>query len=218
MKYGTEFFGINRSFKSIDRSDICLLVLDAVDGVTEQDQKLAGRIEEQGKACLIIVNKWDLIKKDSTTIYQIEKKLRSKLYFLNWAQMLFTSALTGQRVQNIFEHSFEAVKQHRRRVSTSVVNEVLKEALGWKSPPTKRSGKQGRIYYGTQVRNKPPTFTLFVNDPKLFGISYRRYIEKQFRMNLGFEGTPLIFLWRGKQKRSLERDISKNNIQLIQDD
>ena len=103
-------------------------------------------------------------------------------------------------------------------MSTSVVNEVIKEAITWRSPPTKRSGKQGRIYYGTQVKNQPPTFSLFVNDPKLFGSTYRRYIEKQFRMNLGFEGTPLIFLWRGKQRRSLDRDISKNNIEVIQDD
>ena len=217
VKYGTEFFGINRSFKSIDRSDICLLVLDAEDGVTEQDQKLAGRIEEQGRSCLIVINKWDLIEKDSSTIYATEKKFRSKLYFLNWSKMIFTSALTGKRVNDIFENAKSAIDQHRRRVTTSVVNEVIKEAITWRSPPTKRSGKQGRIYYGTQVKNQPPTFSLFVNDPKLFGSTYRRYIEKQFRMNLGFEGTPLIFLWRGKQRRSLDRDISKNNIELIQD-
>jgi len=218
VKYGTEFFGINRSFKSIDRSDICLLVLDAEDGVTEQDQKLAGRIEEQGRSCLIVINKWDLIEKDSSTIYSAEKKFRSKLYFLNWSKMIFISALTGKRVNDIFENAKLAIDQHRRRVTTSVVNEVIKEAITWRSPPTKRSGKQGRIYYGTQVKNQPPTFSLFVNDPKLFGSTYRRYIEKQFRMNLGFEGTPLIFLWRGKQRRSLDRDISKNNIELIQDD
>ncbi len=218
VKYGTEFFGINRSFKSIDRSDVCLLVLDAEDGVTEQDQKLAGRIEEQGRACLIVINKWDLIEKDSSTIYSAEKKFRSKLYFLSWSKMIFISALTGKRVNDIFENSKSAIDQHRRRVTTSVVNEVIKEAITWRSPPTKRSGKQGRIYYGTQVKNKPPTFSLFVNDPKLFGSTYRRYIEKQFRMNLGFEGTPLIFLWRGKQRRSLDREISKNNIELIQDD
>ncbi len=217
VKYGTEFFGINRSFKSIDRSDICLLVLDAEDGVTEQDQRLAGRIEEQGRACLIIINKWDLIQKDSTTIYSVEKRFRSKLYFLNWSKMIFISALTGKRVNDIFEYANLAINQHRRRVTTSVVNEVIKEAITWRSPPTKRSGKQGRIYYGTQVRNSPPTFTLFVNDPKLFGSTYRRYIEKQFRINLGFEGTPLIFLWRGKQKRTLDKEISRNNIKLIQD-
>ena len=218
VKYGTEFFGINRSFKSIDRSDICVLVLDSIDGVTEQDQKLAGRIEEQGRACLIVINKWDLVQKDSSTIYDIEKDFRSKLYFLHWSKMIFISALTGQRVQNIFEHALDAVNQHRRRISTSVVNEVIKEAISWKSPPSKRSGKQGKIYYGTQVRNKPPTFTLFVNDPKLFGSTYRRYIEKQFRVNLGFDGTPLILVWRGKQQRSLEREISRNDIKIIQND
>jgi len=218
VTYGTEFFGINRSFKSIDRSDICLLVLDAEDGVTEQDQKLAGRIEEQGRSCLIVINKWDLIEKDSSTIYSAEKKFRSKLYFLNWSKMIFISAITGKRVNDIFENAKSAIDQHRRRVTTSVVNEVIKDAITWRSPPTKRSGKQGRIYYGTQVKNQPPTFSLFVNDPKLFGSTYRRYIEKQFRINLGFEGTPLIFLWRGKQRRSLERDISKNNIELIQDE
>ena len=218
VKYGTEFFGINRSFKSIDRSDVCVLVLDALDGVTEQDQKLAGRIEEQGRACLIAVNKWDLIDKDSSTIYAAEKLIRAKLYFLDWSKMIFISALNGQRVQNIFEHAINAVNQHRRRVTTSVVNEGLKEAMTWRSPPTKRSGKQGKIYYGTQVRNKPPTFTLFVNDPKLFGITYRRYIEKQIRINLGFEGTPLILLWRGKQQRTIDKEAYRNDIQLINKD
>jgi len=218
VKYGTEFFGINRAFKSIDRSDVCVLVIDAVDGVTDQDQKLAGRIEEQGRACIIVVNKWDLVEKNSSTIYQVEKELRSKLYFLHWSKMIFISALTGQRVDNIFEHALNAVNQHRRRVTTSVVNEVLKESISWKSPPTKRSGKQGRLYYGTQVKNKPPTFTLFVNDPKLFGITYRRYIEKQIRVNLGFEGTPLILLWRGKQQRALNKEVERENIELIQKD
>ncbi|ABM71662.1 GTP-binding protein (HSR1-related) [Prochlorococcus marinus str. MIT 9515] len=218
VKYGTEFFGINRAFKSIDRSDVCVLVIDAIDGVTDQDQKLAGRIEEQGRACVIVVNKWDLVEKNNSTIYQVEKELRSKLYFLHWSKMIFISALTGQRVENIFEHALNAVTQHRMRVTTSVVNEVLKEALGWKSPPTKRSGKQGRLYYGTQVKNQPPTFTLFVNDPKLFGITYRRYIEKQIRLNLGFEGSPIILLWRGKQKRDLEKETSKKNINIIQKD
>ena len=216
VKYGTEFFGINRAFKSIDRSDVCLLVIDAIDGVTDQDQKLAGRIEEQGRSCVIVINKWDLIEKNSSTIYQVEKELRSKLYFLHWSKMIFISALTGQRVENIFEHALSAVNQHRRRVTTSVFNEVLKDAVAWKSPPTKRSGKQGRIYYGTQVRNSPPTFTLFVNEPKLFGITYRRYIEKQIRLNLDFEGTPIILLWRGKQQRALEKEIAKNNIKTIQ--
>ena len=136
VNYGPEFFGINRSFKAIERSDVCVLVIDAEEGVTEQDQRLAGRIEEEGRACLVVVNKWDLVEKDSHTMPAMEKELRSKLYFLEWAPMLFISALTGQRVERIFPLAVLAVEQHRRRVSTAVVNEVLQEALSWRSPPT----------------------------------------------------------------------------------
>lgn len=206
VSYGPEFFGINRSFKAIDRSDVCVLVIDAEEGVTEQDQRLAGRIEEDGRACVVAVNKWDLISKDSHTLPAMEKELRSKLYFLEWAPMLFISALTGQRVERIFPLAALAVEQHRRRVSTSVVNEVLQEALSWRSPPTTRGGRQGKVYYGTQVAVRPPSFTLFVNDPRLFGDTYRRYVERQIREGLGFEGSPLRLFWRGKQKREAERD------------
>ena len=209
VNYGPEFFGINRSFKAIERSDVCVLVIDALDGVTEQDQRLAGRIEEEGRACVVVVNKWDAIEKDSHTMPAMEKELRAKLYFLDWAPMLFTSALTGQRVESIFAIAAVAVEQHRRRVSTSVVNEVLREAVSWRSPPTSRGGRQGRIYYGTQVAVRPPSFTLFVNDPKLFGDTYRRYVERQIREGLGFEGSPLKLFWRGKQQRDAERDLAR---------
>jgi GTP-binding protein len=209
VNYGPEFFGINRSFKAIERSDVCVLVIDVLDGVTEQDQRLAGRIEEEGRACVVVVNKWDAIEKDSHTLPAMEKELRAKLYFLDWAPMLFTSALTGQRVQSLFAIAAVAVEQHRRRVSTSVVNEVLQEAVSWRSPPTSRGGRQGRIYYGTQVATRPPSFTLFVNDPKLFGDTYRRYVERQIREGLGFEGSPLKLFWRGKQQRDAERDLAR---------
>ena len=209
VSYGPEFFGINRSFKAIERSDVCVLVIDAEEGVTEQDQRLAGRIEEDGRACVVAVNKWDLISKDSHTLPAMEKELRSKLYFLEWAPMLFISALTGQRVERIFPLAALAVEQHRRRVSTSVVNEVLKEALSWRTPPTTLGGRQGKVYYGTQVAVRPPSFTLFVNDPKLFGDTYRRYVERQIREGLGFEGSPLRLFWRGKQQRDAERDQSR---------
>ena len=209
VDYGPEFFGINRSFKAIERSDVCVLVIDALDGVTEQDQRLAGRIEEDGRACVVVVNKWDAIEKDSHTMPAMEKELRARLYFLDWAPMLFTSALSGQRVNAIFPLAKLAVEQHRRRVSTSVVNEVLQEALRWRSPPTTRGGRQGRLYYGTQVASQPPSFTLFVNDPKLFGDTYRRYVERQIREGLGFEGTPIRLFWRGKQQRDAERDLAR---------
>ena len=210
VNYGPEFFGINRSLKAIERSDICVLVIDALDGVTEQDQRLAGKIENDGRACVVVVNKWDEVEKDSHTMTKMEKVLRSKLYFLDWADMLFISALTGQRVEGIFAVAALAVEQHRRRVSTSVVNEVLQEAIGWRTPPTSRGGRQGRLYYGTQVTSQPPGFTIFVNEPKLFGDSYRRYIEKQLREGLGFQGTPIKLFWRGKQQRAAERDISRH--------
>ncbi len=209
VNYGPEFFGINRSFKAIERSDVCLLVIDAVDGVTEQDQRLAGRIEEAGKACILLVNKWDAVEKDTYTMNVMEKDLRSKLFFLDWAEMVFVSAHTGQRVNSIFALATLAVEQHRRRVTTSVVNEVLTEALSWRSPPTSRGGRQGRLYYGTQVSTRPPSFTLFVNEPKLFGESYRRYLERQLREGLGFEGTPIRLFWRGKTQRDAEKEFSR---------
>jgi GTP-binding protein len=209
VDYGPEYFGINRSFKAIERCDVCALVIDVLDGVTEQDQRLAGRIEEDGRACVIVVNKWDAVEKDSHTMAAMEKELRAKLYFLDWAPMLFTSALSGQRVESIFAVAAVAVEQHRRRVSTSVVNEVLQEAVSWRSPPTSRGGRQGRIYYGTQVATRPPSFTLFVNDPKLFGDTYRRYVERQIREGLGFEGSPLKLFWRGKQQRDAEKELAR---------
>jgi GTP-binding protein len=209
VDYGPEFFGINRSFRAISRSDVCLLVIDALDGVTDQDQRLAGRIEEEGKACVVVVNKWDAVEKDSHTMTAMEKELRARLYFLEWAPMLFTSALSGQRVEALFPLALRAVEQHRRRVSTAVVNEVLQEALRWRSPPTSRGGRQGRLYYGTQVATRPPSFTLFVNEPRLFGDTYRRYLERQIREGLGFEGTPIRLFWRGRQQRDAERSLAR---------
>jgi GTP-binding protein len=158
VDYGPEFFGINRSFKAIRRADVVLLVIDAVDGVTEQDQKLAGRIEDDGRACVLVVNKWDAVEKDSHTIYEYDRTLNGKLYFIDWASHIYVSALTGQRVPKILDLVDQAVAEHRRRVSTSVVNEVLEEAVSWHTPPTTRQGRQGRIYYGTQVTTSPPVF------------------------------------------------------------
>lgn len=210
VEYGVEFFSINRAFKAIQRSDVVLLVIDALEGVTEQDQRLAGRIEEEGRACIIVVNKWDAVENKNTyTINEFTDAIRSKLYFLEWAPLLFVSALTGQRTHKIFEQVNIVVAAHRRRISTSVVNEVLQDALSWQSPPTNRQGKQGKIYYGTQVADRPPTFVLFVNDPDLFKENYRRFLEKHFRENLDLTGTPIRFLWRGKSERSVKRAVQR---------
>lgn len=209
VEYGPEFFGINRAFKAIARADVVLLVIDALDGVTEQDQKLAGRIADEGRACVLVVNKWDAIEKDSYTIYDYERDVRSRLHFIDWADSIFISAKTGQRVEKILDLVNNAAEQHRRRVSTSVINEVLEDAAGWHTPPTTRGGRQGRIYYGTQVSTHPPTIALFVNDPHLFGDGYRRYVERKFRESLGFTGTPIRLLWRGKKIRDLERSANR---------
>ncbi|MBE9181804.1 ribosome biogenesis GTPase Der [Oculatella sp. LEGE 06141] len=205
VEYGPEFFGINRAFKAIRRADVVLLVIDALDGVTEQDQKLAGRIAEDGRACVLVVNKWDVIEKDSHTIYEYDRTIKDRLHFTDWAEAIYVSAMTGQRVEKILDLVDIAAEQHKRRVSTSVINEVLEEALSWHTPPTTRQGRQGKIYYGTQVTSYPPTIALFVNDPKLFNENYRRYIERQFRQQLGFAGTPIRLLWRGKKLREMEQ-------------
>ncbi|WP_341525399.1 ribosome biogenesis GTPase Der [Nostoc sp. UHCC 0302] len=204
VEYGPEFFSINRAFKAIRRADVVLLILDALDGVTEQDQKLAGRIIEEGRACIIVVNKWDAVEKDSYTIYDYEKTLQERLHFTEWAETIFVSALTGQRVEKILELVNQAAESHKRRVTTAVINEVLEDAVSWHSPPASRGGRQGKIYYGTQVGVQPPTIALFVNEAKRFNDNYRRYIERQFRQQLGFKGTPIRLLWRSKKVRDME--------------
>ncbi|HBB35219.1 MAG TPA: ribosome biogenesis GTPase Der [Cyanobacteria bacterium UBA8803] len=214
VEYGPEFFGINRAFKAIRRSDVVLLVIDAIDGVTEQDQKLAGRIADEGRAAIIVVNKWDAIEKDSYTIYEYEQIVKDRLSFIEWAPTIFVSALTGKRVENILDVVDTVAEQHQRRVSTSVINEVLQEAVNWHSPPTSRQGRQGKIYYGTQVKSQPPTIALFVNDPKRFNENYRRYIERQFRQQLGFSGTPLRLLWRGKKVREINTNTANRAVRV----
>jgi len=208
VEYGPEFFGINRAFKAIRRADVVLLVIDAVDGVTEQDQKLAGRVADDGCACVVVVNKWDAVEKDSYSIYDYQKQVGDRLNFIGWAPMIFVSAQTRQRVPKILDLVDDVAEQHKRRVSTAVINEVLEEALAWHTPPTTRQGKQGKIYYGTQVATAPPAIALFVNDPNLFGDNYRRYIERQIRESLGFAGTPIRLMWRGKKVREMERSTA----------
>ncbi|PIG93229.1 ribosome biogenesis GTPase Der [Gloeocapsopsis sp. IPPAS B-1203] len=209
VEYGPEFFGINRAFKAIRRADVVLLVIDALDGVTEQDQKLVGRIAEEGRACVIVVNKWDAVEKDSYTIYDYEKHTQERLHFVDWAEMIFVSAKTGQRIEKILDLVTKAAEAHKRRVSTAVVNEILEEAVRWHSPPTNRQGRQGKIYYGTQVSTQPPAIALFVNEAERFNTNYRRYIERQFRQQLGFSGTPIRLLWRSKKARDIENTANR---------
>ncbi|MGV2827240.1 ribosome biogenesis GTPase Der [Myxosarcina sp. GI1(2024)] len=209
VDYGAEFFGINRAFKAIRRADVVLFVLDVLDGVTEQDLKLAGRIIDEGKATIIVLNKWDAVDKNSGTIYEYQRRIMDRLYFMEWAELIFVSALSGKRVDKILDLVDKAYDEYRRRVSTSVINEVLEDAVSWHSPPASRQGKQGKIYYGTQVSCQPPTIALFVNDPKRFNDNYRRYIDRQFREQLGFTGTPVRLVWRGKKARDIERGANR---------
>lgn len=199
IKYGTEFFMINRAFKAIRRADVVLLVVDVSEGATDQDRKIAERIAEEGKACVIIANKWDLIEeKDNRSYKDNLDKVREKLACIIWSEADLVSVLNGQRTSKVLGLADRALEQNSRRVSTAVLNEVLRDAMDWHRPPTTKQGKQGRVYYCTQVATCPPTIAMFVNSPQLFHENYRRYMEKQFRAALGFAGTPLRILWRGK--------------------
>lgn len=205
VDYGVEAFGVSRSFKAVRRADVVLLVIDATEGVADQEGRLAAKIADAGRGCVIIINKWDAIEKDNYTMEQFRERIREDLNFVDWAPIVFTSALTGQRVDRILLSVDAAAEQHQRRITTSTLNEVLQDALLRRSPPATRQGRQGRVYYATQVTTNPPTFVIFVNDTKLFKDGYRRYLEGQFRQNLGFEGSPIRFIFRGKPEREVAR-------------
>lgn len=200
VDFGTEFFMINRAFRAIRRADVVILLLD-VGEASEQDRKIADRIIDEGKGCLVLANKWDLVdEKDNRSYKKGLDNVMERMVGIPWAKVELISVLTKQRTGKILGLVDEALEQHRRRVSTSLLNEVLREAVDWHKPPSTRQGKQGRIYYCTQVATAPPTIALFVNDPKLFHENYRRYMEGQFRKSLGFTGTPLRLVWRGKAR------------------
>lgn len=198
--YGTEFFMINRAFKAIRRADVVLLMLDVAEA-SEQDRKIADRIVDEGKACVVLANKWDTIPdKDNRSYQKAMEAVENRTVSIPWAPIELISVSERQRTSKIVGFVDSALEQHRRRVSTAVLNEVLQEAVEWHRPPSTRAAKNGRIYYCTQVSSRPPTIALFVNDPRLFGENYRRYMVKQFRKALGFAGTPLRLVWRGKSR------------------
>ena len=194
-----ERYSVVRALRAVDRSDVAVLVLDAQDGVTEQDKKIAGYIHEAGKGCIIVVNKWDLIDKDSKTSQAFEEDIRRELAFLQYAPILFASALTKQRVNRLADMVKFVAEQQHMRVSTSVLNELLEDAQLTNPPPAK-GGKLLRIYYMTQASVQPPTFILFVNEPRLMHFSYVRFLENRLRETFGFEGTPIRLILRGKRE------------------
>ena len=202
IKEELERFMIIRSVSAVERADVCILVIDAEEGVTEQDAKIAGIAHERGKAMIIAVNKWDLVEKDNHTVKEFSDQIRQTLAFAPYAEILFVSAKSGQRLTKLYDLIDAVSENHARRVPTGLLNEVLMQAMVMQQPPSDK-GKLLRIYYMTQVAVKPPTFVLFVNDKELMHFSYTRYIENQIRKTFGFQGTPLRFLVREKSRKEI---------------
>ncbi|XP_031488323.1 uncharacterized protein LOC116256188 isoform X4 [Nymphaea colorata] len=197
----TETLSVNRAFRAIRHADIVALVIEAMACITEQDCNIAERIEKEGKGCIIVVNKWDTIpNKNHQTATYYEQDVREKLRSLDWAPIVYSTATTGQSVDKIISAASTVEQERSRRLGTSILNQVVQEALAFKPPPKTRGGRRGRVYYTTQAAICPPTFVFFVNDAKLFPETYRRYMEKQLRSDAGFTGTPIRLLWRSKKK------------------
>ena len=192
-----EKFSIMRALLAVERADVCLLMIDAKEGVTEQDTKIAGEAHEAGKGIIIVINKWDAVEKETGTLEQYKKEAYNKLAYLTYAPMIFISAKTGQRVEKIFELIKKIANNNAMRVSTSTLNQVINEAIAVVQPPTDK-GKRLKILYATQASTKPPTFIIFVNNKELFHFSYERYLSNQIRTNFALEGTPIRIIAREK--------------------
>ena len=195
-----EKYSVLKAKAAIDRANVCLLIIDATEGVTEQDEKIAGIAHEAGKGIIIIVNKWDLVEKTTNTMSVYKKRVYEKLAYLSYAPIIFISAITGKRVDNIFEKINEVNKQNSLRVPTGLLNDTLAEAVAITQPPSDK-GRRLKVYYMTQVSIRPPTFVIFVNSKKLMHFSYIRYIENHLRKQFGFVGTPIHFIIRERDKK-----------------
>lgn len=193
-----ERYSVLRALAAIERSDVCLIVVDATEGVTEQDKKVAGYAHEAGKGLIVVVNKWDLIEKDNATYKAAEDTIRNELAFMTYAPIMFVSALTKQRLDKLLEKIIHVSNQNSMRVSTGLLNDIINEAILLNQPPSDK-GKRLKIYYMTQSSVKPPTFVTFVNDKELAHFSYMRYLENQIRKNFVFEGTPIVMKVRQKK-------------------
>lgn len=198
IKEELERYMIVRTVSAVERAEVVVLVIDAVEGVTEQDAKIAGIAHDRGKAVIIAVNKWDAVEKNDKTIYKFTEKVRNTLSFMPYAEILFISAHTGLRLNKLFETIDIVSSNHSMRVSTGVLNEIMSEAVAMQQPPTDK-GKRLKLYYITEVSVKPPTFVIFVNDKSMMHFSYTRYIENQIRNTFGFKGTPLKFIIRERK-------------------
>ena len=200
IKEEIERYSIIRAVTAVERADVVIIVIDATEGVTEQDAKIAGIAHDRGKGIIVAVNKWDAIEKNDKTIYKHTEKIRQILSFMPYAQIIFISAKTGQRLPKLFEMIDAVIENCALRVQTGVLNEILTEAMAMKQPPSDK-GKRLRIYYMTQVSVKPPTFVMFVNDKELTHFSYTRYIENRIREAFGFRGTSIRFINRERKEK-----------------
>ena len=198
IKDSVEHYSVLRSHTAVDRADVCLIMIDAAEGITEQDEKIAGIAHEAGRASIIVVNKWDSITdKDNSTVNEYNNKIRIALGYMPYAPIIYVSALTGQRVTNLFEHIDYVYNQSVTRITTGMLNDVLRDAMIRVQPPSDK-GKRLKIYYMTQIGIKPPTFVIFCNNAELFHFSYQRYIENCLRDTFGFKGTPIKLIIREK--------------------
>ena len=200
IKEDIERYSIIRTVSAVERCNVAVLVIDATEGITDQDAKIAGIAHDRGKGMIIAVNKWDAIEKNDKTIYKFTEEIRNKLSYMPYAELLFISAQTGQRLPKLFETIDAVIENHSLSIATGVLNEIMSEAVAMQQPPSDK-GKRLKLYYITQVSVKPPTFVIFVNDKELMHFSYTRYIENRIRESFGFRGTPLKFIIRERKEK-----------------
>lgn len=200
IKEDIERYSIIRTVSAVERCNVAVLVIDATEGITDQDAKIAGIAHDRGKGMIIAVNKWDAIEKNDKTIYKFTEEIRNKLSYMPYAELLFISAQTGQRLPKLFETIDAVIENHSLRIATGVLNEIMSEAVAMQQPPSDK-GKRLKLYYITQVSVEPPTFVIFVNDKELMHFSYTRYIENKIRESFGFRGTPLKFIIRERKEK-----------------
>jgi len=200
IEHGVEQYSVLRSFKAIERADVALLMIDATTGITAQDAHIAGFILDAWKSCVVLVNKWDAIEKDNYTMEEYTKIVRRELNFMDYVPLLFISAKTGQRVDQVLPLALRVQEERLARLTTSKINQVIQKAQDMHAHPT-HAGRQLKMYYGTQVRSDPPTFMIYVNDPKLMHFSYIRYLENQIRAEYGFLGTPIRIVTKGRREK-----------------
>jgi GTP-binding protein len=200
VDYGIEAFAVVRSLRALERADVVILILDATQEISDQDQKIAGKIDEAGRSCVIVVNKWDLIdEKTSKLMKQYTENVRAELRSIAFAEVIFTSAINKQRVTKIIEAADRAHAMTKKRIGTGLLNQIVNESIALVPPPSSKRGKRLKVYYTTQVSTAPPTFILFANDDKLMTNNYEAYLERKLREAFGFEGTPIRIVTRAKK-------------------